>query len=101
MWTRMRKGGIEYVETYEYAKTYRVCEREREREREGNIRATNRIQQFPETRALFFADGTQEVILQHKYTQMGNSLLTECTDGTHKKIKKIPGPPMTPTSSFT
>jgi hypothetical protein len=52
---------------------------------------TNRIQHFPETRALFFADDTQEVILQHKYTQMGNSLLAECTDGTHKKIKKIPG----------
>ena len=51
----------------------------------GNIRATNRIQHFPETRALFFADGTQEVILQHKYTQMGASLCLKCTDGTQKK----------------
>jgi hypothetical protein len=57
----------------------------------GKQQATNNIQHFPETRALFFADDTQEVILQHKYTQMGNSLLAECTDGTHKKIKKIPG----------
>jgi hypothetical protein len=57
---------------------------------DGKQQAPNNIQHFPQTRAFFFVDGTQEVILQHKYTHMGASLLTECTDGTQKKIKKIP-----------
>jgi len=57
----------------------------------GKQQAPNNNQHFPQPRALFFADGTQEVILQHKYTQMGASLCLKCTDGTRKKIKKIPG----------
>jgi hypothetical protein len=57
----------------------------------GKQQAPNNNQHFPQPRALFFADGTQEVILQHKYTQMGASLCLKCTDGTQKKIKKIPG----------
>ncbi len=45
---------------------------------------------LPANKSFYFCGWHPGFGLRHKYTHMGASLLTECTDGTQKKIKKIP-----------